>query len=176
MDRHVLTFFAGLHVLFLSWMPITKWFTDGTWDGGAAAERHPWVVPTVLMLTVALTLLVAVVWKLAHSKGVLKIAPMGLPLFFAHFLDGTATYVGIDHFGAWEKHPLPRGLIEASGTAAVMIPLKFMVVALFVYLVSGPYKRDMEEDPDLYNILYLAVFVLGFAPGLRDMLRIAMGV
>jgi len=175
-ERTTLTFFAGLHLLFLSFMPITKWLTDGRWNGGPAAEMHPEVVPMVLGITIALTVLVFVVWRLANTRGALGVAPTAIPLFFAQFLDGTATYVGIDHYGAWEKHPLPRYLIEETGTAAVLIPLKFAIVAFFVYMVTGPYRKDLEKDPDMYHLLYLAVFILGFAPGMRDMLRTAMGV
>lgn len=175
-ERPTLTFFAGLHLLFLSFMPITKWLSDGAWNGGEGADMNPEVVPVVLGITIVLTLAVYVSWRIANSRGLLGIAPTAIPLFFAQFLDGTATYVGIDHYGAWEKHPLPRTLIEETGTAAVLIPLKFAIVAFFVYIATGPYRKDFEEDPDMYHLLYLAVFILGFAPGMRDMLRTAMGV
>ncbi|MFQ5641718.1 MAG: DUF63 family protein, partial [bacterium] len=42
-------------------------------------------------------------------------------IIFAHMLDGSATYIGIDKYGFSEEHLLPEFLIQKAGTAFVMI-------------------------------------------------------
>lgn len=175
-DRTGILFFSGVALLVLTSTPLAWRIAGGPWDGGAAVDPHPWVVPATLLIASAVTLAVYVSWRAIRRAGWVRVPPTAMPLFFAHILDGTATAIGIDLVGAWEKHPLPRALIGISGTGLVMIPLKVLVVGLFVYLVVGPYKEEVARDPGLYRLVYLAVLVLGLAPGLRNMLRLALGV
>jgi uncharacterized membrane protein len=97
-------------------------------------------------------------------------------LFTSHFIDGAATYRGLEFHSYGEKHVLPGLLIDATGTAAVMLPLKFLVVTAVVYLLDIAYREDLEETPVLGWLVKVAILVLGLAPGVRDMLRISMGV
>jgi uncharacterized membrane protein len=57
-----------------------------------------------------------------------------------------------------------------------MLVLKFLVVTAVVYLLDVAYREDMQRTPTLAWLVRVAVMVLGLAPGVRDMLRIAMGV
>jgi len=90
----------------------------------------------------------------------------------AHMLDATATFIGVQYLGYYEKHPLPSMLIERM-SAWVMFPLKVGMLG-FVFF-SLEHIRE-ETDNDLYYILWLAVIVLGLAPGVRDILRMCLGV
>jgi len=99
-----------------------------------------------------------------------------LVLFAAHFLDGAATFRGLDTYGYSEKHVIPSLLIDLTGTAAVMLPLKLAVVSAVVYLLDIEYRNDLAESPNLGWLVKVAILVLGLAPGMRDMLRLAMGV
>ena len=38
------------------------------------------------------------------------------------------------------------------------------------------YKEDLKNYTQFVNILKICIFILGFAPGLRDLLRVMMGV
>ena len=173
--RSAILAYLGVSLMALSAIPLVRVAAAGPWDGGEH-EVSAWVVPATVGIAAGITAMVFFAWKVAVGAGWTDAPPTAMPLFFAHLLDGAATAIGVEHFGAWEKHPLPRALIEASGTAFVMVPMKLIVVFLFVWLVRGPFRRDLEETPDLYHLVYLAVLVLGLAPGLRDMLRIALGV
>ncbi len=175
-DRSSVLFYLGISLLLLSVLPIARFVHMGSWDGVGAVETNAWVVPATVGIAAGLTLLTWALWAYAVRRGWTSVAPTAMPLFFAHLLDGTATAVGIEHFGMWEKHWLPSALIDATGTAWVMIPMKLFVVGLFVGLVRGPFRRDIDADPELYHLVYLAVLVLGLAPGLRDMFRVALGV
>ena len=99
--------------------------------------------------------------------------PLYLILYFGHFIDGAATYLGIDKYGYVEKHVLPTWFIETFGTAIVMLPLKFLVVTgVIIALESEEHKEDQKQ---MVNLLILFLLALGLGPGTRDILRIVFG-
>ena len=95
-----------------------------------------------------------------------------LSLVCVHIFDASATYIGVTYFGYFEQHAVPRFAIQLIGSAAIMFPLKIIVVILAIYLI----EKFGSEDHMLKNLLKLAIFILGLSPGLRDTFRIAMGV
>ncbi len=97
-------------------------------------------------------------------------------IIFGQLLDASATFRALDFYAYGEKHVLPNFLIQATGTAAVMFPLKIIVVGLVLYLIDVEMKDDLKGYKTLVGLVKFAVLVLGFAPGVRDMLRLAMGV
>lgn len=88
--------------------------------------------------------------------------------FAAHMLDASATVVGVEFFGYWEEHIFERMLIEKLGTAFVLFPLKVGVLLLAIY------AAQKFLDKKAAKFWYFALFVLGFAPGLRDLLKIML--
>jgi uncharacterized membrane protein len=99
--------------------------------------------------------------------------PLYLTLYFGHFIDGSATFLGIDKYGYVEKHVLPTWFIDTFGTAAVMLPLKFLVVTgVIVALENEEHKEDQKQ---MISVLILFLLALGLGPGTRDILRIMFG-
>jgi uncharacterized membrane protein len=150
-------------------------------DGWADAERalQPGELLIIPGLALIATLLTAgLYWLLSRRWDDYRAfyATVALVLFAAHFLDGSATFRGLEAFGYSEKHVIPSLLIDLTGTAAVMLPLKFAVVSAVVYLLDVEYRDDLAETPNLGWLVKVAILVLGLAPGMRDMLRLAMGV
>ena len=94
-------------------------------------------------------------------------------LYFAHLLDAKATWLGIQEYGYAEKHVLPTFLIEEFGTAFVMIPLKIIVVTAALWMLFS--IKEEDDDPQAITLLMMFLITLGLAPGVRDMLRIALG-
>ncbi len=90
-----------------------------------------------------------------------------IAIIFAHLLDGSATFIGIDFYHFTEEHLLPDYLISLAGSAFVMIPLKIVVVLPVLYLVE---RWGIEDEGKIheYHILKFVLFILGFGPGLRD--------
>jgi len=183
----------GLYlVAFFSFYVISFLFFDRWYKEGE--ELRLWTIPLIFGLAIFFTSLLFLIAKLMEKKtSDLKrdgmffnlrltflsfLSPLNLSLLFSHFLDASATFVGIDYFSYREKHVLPSLLIEMTGTAFVMFPLKFLIVFLIIYMVDIYYKDEIEEtgQQSLSQLLKLAVIVLGLAPGMRDALRLAMGV
>jgi len=92
-------------------------------------------------------------------------------IIYAHMLDASSTYLGIDWFGYYEKHVVPTLLIDIAGTAAVMFPLKLIVLLPALALID-----KTIEDRSLRNLTKLALITLGLAPAVRNTLRLALGV
>ena len=91
-------------------------------------------------------------------------------LLSAHMLDASATYVAMTFFGYLEQHPLPRFLIELTNPAAMFF-LKIVVLIPVLYII------DRYSEPGHFkNFLKIVILILGLAPGLRDMIRLMVGV
>ncbi|MGB9978618.1 DUF63 family protein [Methanobacterium sp.] len=102
-------------------------------------------------------------WSLLKDK-------FNLGILSAHLFDASSTFVAIDFYGYGEQHVLPNALMNLAGTAAVMFPLKIAVILTALYVID-----EYVEDDIIRNMLKLAIFILGLAPGLRDFLSLIMG-
>lgn len=104
---------------------------------------------------------------------------LNISILFAHLLDASSTYVGMDWLGYYEKHVVPTFFIDFAGNytdhpALVMFPLKLLVFIPVFYLLD----RGMEDEKDrkLIPLMKLVILVLGLSPAVRNTLRIMMGV
>lgn len=101
--------------------------------------------------------------------------PINLLMYFAHFLDGAATWRGIEAYGYAEKHVFPSLLIDGA-SPLVMLPMKFILVTAIIVLLDRVLADEFRTREQLLIGLKYAVILLGLAPGVRDMMRIALGV
>jgi uncharacterized membrane protein len=102
--------------------------------------------------------------------------PVYLTLLFGQLLDASATSYGIDLHPSVqyvEQHVVGSYLIDLTGTAFVMFPLKLLVLFPAVYVMQL-YRR--EANPAFWHLVLLAMVVVGFAPGVRDMVRMVLYV
>ncbi len=96
-----------------------------------------------------------------------------ISLILVHMFDATTTFVALQFFSYWEQHVVTSFAINVFGPAAIFF-IKLPVVILALYLIDRELykKKDIEKR----NIIKLAILVLGLAPGLRNLLRLIMGV
>ena len=94
-----------------------------------------------------------------------------LAILYSHMLDASSTYIGVDWFGYYEKHVVPTYLIDLTGTAAIMYPLKLLVLLPLLSIID-----KSIEDRSLLNLTKLALIVLGLAPAIRNTLRLTLGI
>ena len=101
--------------------------------------------------------------------------PLYCVLIFGQLLDASATSYGIDlHSMAYtESHVVGGALIEWTGTAFSMFPLKLVVLFPAIYVLQQ-YRK--EAQPVLWHLILLAMIIVGFAPGVRNMVRMVLFV
>ena len=102
-------------------------------------------------------------WSLLKDK-------FNLSVLLAHLLDASSTFIAVDYYGYGEQHVLPNALTQMADSAIVMFPLKIAVILPSLYVID-----TYVEDKTIRNMLKLAIFILGLAPGLRNFLSLAMG-
>jgi len=167
---------SGILILLPAIYLIGRWLSGSPWmDSG---ETYFIVLPLVLLLVGGTILGIFALSK----KGILPIESSFINLFlvFGHMLDGWASYIAVkDPFTLGliygEKHPLPQFLMDR--VHGLSYPLvKLAMVIIVIYLIDTPFKQELEKYVNLRNLLKLAIFILGFAPGFRDLLRVVMGI
>jgi hypothetical protein len=175
---------SGLYFLGLSALPIAVWPGIATWETHFISTRtiNPLAWSSfiyVFLIAAAATVLLAGVFfllKRRNKKLVVFTKPLALLIIFGHFLDATATAVGIEYFSYVEKHVVPHFMIELTGNAFVMFLLKLPLVLLVIFALDIWYAEEFRDNKNLLNLVKMGIIILGLAPGTRDALRMAMGV
>ena len=166
---HFLTFYGGigagasvLVALALAWFGLTRAALDLT------------VLVAILLIATVTSLavmgLLQLVFKWEYTGD-----PLYRLLIIGQMLDASATGYGID-FGPipyQEVHVVGSALINWTGTAFALFPLKLLVVIPAIYVLEM-YRR--EGNREFANMVLLAMIVVGLAPGVRDMVRMVLHV
>jgi uncharacterized membrane protein len=91
-------------------------------------------------------------------------------------LDGAATFITIDFFSEvsgiqyFEQHVFSAGLGNIGGTFFTFYLIKTIIAIAAIYVL----REEKMEQPDKYYIA-LVLMIMGFAPGIRDVLRMMLG-
>ncbi|HII99766.1 MAG TPA: DUF63 family protein, partial [Methanoregula sp.] len=102
--------------------------------------------------------------------------PLYITLLFGQLFDASATSFGIELHPSVqyvEQHVVGAALIDATGNAFVMFPLKLVVLFPAIYVMEL-YRK--EANTAFWHLVLLAMIVVGFAPGIRDMVRMVLYV
>ena len=188
-------FFFVIGVMFLSRYLTLKGITQNFFQFYAFAGAAAVVIASIILLAWSTThhgvdlfilaiiplmgiTATVIVWGI--MKYVLKWTyvsdPVYLTLLFGQLLDASATSYGIDFHPSVqyvEQHVVGSALIGMTGTALVMFPLKLLVLFPAVYVMEM-YRK--EANPAFWHLVLLAMIVVGFAPGIRDMVRMVLYV
>ena len=57
-----------------------------------------------------------------------------------------------------------------------MFPLKIITIGFVLYVLNVYLKSDLKRKHLLRMLIWIALLVLGLAPGTRDLMRLVMGV
>lgn len=91
-------------------------------------------------------------------------------IVLAHLFDASTTYVAVEYFNYSEQHVLPNALNHLFDTYLTLFPMKIIVIVAVLYIIDQYF-----DDLTIKNLLKLTVFVLGLAPGLRNILTLILG-
>ena len=113
-------------------------------------------------------LLLGKIWSLFTLKS--YNGKINLSIISAHLFDASTTFIAVDYYGYFEQHVIPNSIYKLSETAITMFPLKIIVISMCLYLID----KYIDEDI-ISGTLKLSIFILGFAPGVRNFLSLVIG-
>ncbi len=170
-------FTVGLFLLLPTLYLVGRWMLGYQWSR-IPGDVHMVILPLVAALAVGVT---GLVYTLSRWQGWRPGTSMvNLALVFGHMIDGWVSYLAVVDplgmgIGYQEKHPIPEMLMEHGG--GIGYPLaKLGIVLGIVYALDVYLREELRGRKTLRGLIKLFVLVLGLSPGLRDLLRIGMGV
>ncbi len=101
--------------------------------------------------------------------------PLNLSILLAHFMDASSTYIGVDKLGYYEKHVVPTYLIQLTGTALVMYPLKLIIFIGVLYLLDTQFEDDRQSS-NMKMLIKMVILILGLSPATRNTIRMMLGI
>ncbi len=107
-----------------------------------------------------------------RSKADFLKSPLLFWALMANMLDGTATFVTMQFYSHFyfEQHIVANIFMDLFGAAGMFVMKLVVILPLFYFM------HKHEEDRNLNNFIFLIIFSLGLAAGLRDAMRLVMMV
>ena len=173
-------FSGGLLVVLPFLYLIGRWILGEQWSSTEGVRFDVFLlVMGLTALIVALVFFIAYGFRKNEAIMVYK-APLNLSMLSGHLIDGLTSWISIYdpfHMGLpsyIEKHPASNLLLE---TWPPLFPIvKFLLIILVIYVFDVLYKKELTRYTRLVNLIKIGIFILGVSPGLRDLLRVTMGV
>jgi len=134
---------------------------------------NPGILIIVFMLGTGMTLIIYIIFK--KTGYTLFSNQVNITILWAHLLDASSTFIGVDFMEYYEKHVVPTLLIDLAGTASIMIPLKIIIFIPVIYILDTQFEQD-DESEKLKDLVKLIIIILGLAPATRNTLSMVFGV
>jgi uncharacterized membrane protein len=97
-------------------------------------------------------------------------------LLWAHLFDASTTFTALQFFGSagyYEQHVVSNMIIGALGPAGQFV-LKLVVLIPVLWLLDKELPKP--QDAQLRGFIKIAILILGLAPGVRNALRLVLGI
>jgi uncharacterized membrane protein len=177
---NTVVFSGGLLILLPCLYLIGRWMAGFPWSRSDGTYLTVFfVIISLVTLITALVALIAWYFRKYPALAVYK-NPLNLAMIAGHLTDGFSSYISIyDPFKMGlpsyiEKHPASNLLLEIWPPLFPII--KFLLIILVIYTFDIMYKKELVKYARLVNLLKIGIFILGVSPGIRDLLRVTMGV
>jgi uncharacterized membrane protein len=177
---YTVIFSGGLLIVLPCFFLIGRWMTGDQWSVSYGMYLNVFLfVIGLVALIVFLVYLIAWIYRKHDTMKVYK-EPLNLSMLAGHLIDGITSYVSIyDPLimglpSYIEKHPASNSLMELWPPLFPIV--KFLLIIMVIYVFDIAYKKELTKYSRLVNLLKIGIFILGVSPGLRDLLRVTMGV
>jgi uncharacterized membrane protein len=177
---NTVVFSGGLLVVLPCVFLIGRWILGDRWSDSYGTYLNVFFLVIGLdVLVVASVYVIAWIFR-KHEAIVVYKNPLNLSMLAGHLIDGITSYVSIydplqmNLPSYIEKHPASNGLMELWPPLFPIV--KFLLIIMVIYVFDILYKKELGKYSRLVNLLKIGIFILGVSPGLRDLLRVTMGV
>ncbi len=177
---NVVVFSGGLLLLLPCLLLLGTWIAGQPWSSSAGVSVDAFLV--IIGIVAAVTAAVGLVgYALRKRPGFAVYAlPLNLAMLAGHLTDGVSSWVSIyDPFSLGlpsyvEKHPASNALLEVWPPLFPLV--KGLLIIMVIYLFDIAYRQELQRYTRLVNLLKIGIFILGVSPGVRDLLRVTLGV
>ncbi len=173
-------FLSGFVILIPYLFFTAKWFIGDRW-GDTQGVRFD-IFLLVFLLVFIITFFVYLISKFYGKNEKISVfsKKINLAMIAGHMIDGIASYVslydplnmGLPFYS--EKHPASDILMQIWPPLFPIV--KFLLIISIIYILDIVYREELKPYKNIVYILKIIIFILGFAPGLRNLLRVMMGV
>ncbi|HJJ98834.1 MAG TPA: DUF63 family protein [Methanocorpusculum sp.] len=143
------------------------------WWGRTQTELALWIAGYILVIAAAAAFFFWAPLRYGFNWEYVT-HPLYKILIFGQLLDASATSFALAlhprHY--IEQHVLAGALIQLTGTAFVMFPLKTVVLIPAIWILEKVHKEEGMNE--IWHLVLLAMIMVGFAPGVRDILRMVL--
>ncbi len=173
-------FYSGICITLPFVYYVILWMMGYQWNGTHGVRSDVFLVVSGLLALIVLSVYAFARHFQRYPSIKVYANFLNLSLILGHMTDGLTTWISIyDPFNMGlpvyvEKHPISDIVMQIWPPLFPII--KFILIVSVIYVFDVLYKKDLEEYPMMKNLLKIGIFILGFAPGLRDLLRVSMGV
>ncbi len=172
-------FCGGLIILIPSLYPITRWILGDYWSSTSGVQFDVFLIVIGIVILVVASVYLFIHFIVKKEDYLVYKNPLNLLMLSGHLIDGLTSYISIkDPFNMGlnyaEKHPASNFLLNTWGPSFPIV--KFFLIISVIYVFDILYKEDLKNHMTLVNLLKIGILILGFSPGVRDLLRVTMGV
>ena len=159
---------------------IIQWMFGYKWSNSIGSRVD--ILLVVLGLVSSILIVIFFISRIFEDNKFIKPfeEPLNLSMIGGHLIDGLTSYISIyDPFNMGlpsysELHPASTLLMNLWPPLFPIV--KFILIISIILLLDVVYEEESRKYRNLINILKIGIFILGFAPGTRDLLRVMMGV
>jgi uncharacterized membrane protein len=173
-------FYSGICLVLPFIYYMISWMAGNQWSISNGVRYDVFFVVSII-LAIIILIIFGITRALKENPSIRIYGTiLNLSMIVGHMLDGITSWISIyDPFQMGlpvyvEKHPASDMLMQLWPPLFPIV--KFILIVVVIYVFDVLYKKDLEEYPMMKNLLKIGIFILGFAPGLRDLLRVSMGV
>jgi uncharacterized membrane protein len=171
---------GGLLFLMPSLYLTARWIAGEQWSFSQGIRFDVFVLIFGLVVSItAAVYLISRRYKDSEKFSAYK-NPLNLSMIAGHMIDGITSYVSIydplkmDLPLYMEKHPASNTLMEIWPPLFPIV--KFILIIVVIYIFDVLYYDELKNYRVFVNLLKIGILILGLSPGLRDLLRVTMGV
>ena len=177
---NLVLFCGGILLLLPQLYLIGIWILGEQWSYTAGVRFDVFILITILVgIITGVVYFVSYMFQSVKNIEVYRM-PLNLAMIVGHMIDGITSYVSIYDplnmglIGYIEKHPASNFVMQIWPPLFPIVKLLLIIIVIYVFDIF--YREEMKNNLNMVNLLKIGILLLGFSPGLRDLLRVTMGV